>query len=265
MSARKIFLTLESFQREYAKRSFFYQLAACTAMARISKTQAAAEPQHFTRLADLALDGIGSADALPTVTIHNFVATASYGCEIDLERLSWLCMGEFNPRTFRAVKLRLTTPKSTALVFSSGKVVCTGNGSECAALTALHVYLSIVRKVHPSARMCSIKIQNIVASATFHAHVRLEELARAFMLRSAFDPELFPGLRLKLRAPRAKILVFCGGKVVITGCRNRADVARAWAAVQIMVAPYIWRQGTDTGAAPTHMSLTVRSNLGCFM
>ena len=162
-----------------------------------------------------------------------------------------------NPRTFRAVKLRLTTPKATALVFSSGKVVCTGGASEVAAMTALHVYLSIVRTVHPEAKMCSLTIQNIVASCKFSAPVRLEELARAFMLRSAFDPELFPGLRLKLRSPKAKILVFCGGKCVIAGCRNRADLARAWAAVKIMVSPYVWTTA-DGGVAPTHTAMTAK-------
>lgn len=93
-------------------------------------------------------------------------------------------------------------PKATALVFSSGKVVCTGGASEVAAMTALHVYLSIVQTVHPEAKMCSLTIQNIVASCKFPAPVRLEDLGRAFMLRSAFDPELFPGLRLKLRSPK---------------------------------------------------------------
>jgi len=72
-------------------------------------------------------------------------------------------------------------------------------------MTALHVYLSIVRTVQPDARMCSVTIQNIVASAKFEAPVRLEELARGFMLRSAFDPELFPGLRLKLREPKVRL------------------------------------------------------------
>ena len=227
-------------------------------MVRTSRSTPRAAPAPVTRLANLQLDGLGSTapEGSPTVTIHNVVATANFGCTIKLEQLAWQCYGEYNPKTFRAVKLRLTSPRSTALVFSSGKVVCTGGASECAALTAAHVYLSIVRTVHPEARMRSVTVQNIVASGNFGAPVRLEELARAFLLRSAFDPELFPGLRLKLRAPKAKILIFCGGKCVIAGCRNRADLARAWAAVRIMVAPYLWHAAEERGAAPTHVAMT---------
>lgn len=56
---------------------------------------------------------------------------------------------------------------------------------------------------------------------------------------------------------QAKILVFCGGKCVIAGCRNRADLARAWAAVKIMVSPYTWTTA-DGGVAPTHTATTAK-------
>lgn len=149
-------------------------------MVRTSRSNPNAVPAQITRLADLCLDGLGSSapEGSPTVAIHNVVATANFGCTIELEKLAWQCYGEYNPKTFRAVKLRLTNPRSTALIFSSGKVVCTGGASECAALTAVHVYLSIVRGVHPEARMRAVTVQNIVASGNFGAPVRLEELAR---------------------------------------------------------------------------------------
>lgn len=230
-------------------------------MVRTSRRQTRSVVATITRLSDLSLDGPTAPEPAgldPTlrVTIHNVVATASFGATFDLERLAWKCYGEYTPKTFRAVKLRLTSPRSTALIFSSGKVVCTGGASECAAITALHVYLSIVRTAYPEASMRAVTIQNIVASGAFGASVRLEELSRAFMLRSAFDPELFPGLRLKLRSPKAKILIFCGGKCVIAGCRNRSELARAWAAVRIMVTPYIWRSECEDGAEPSHTAMT---------
>ena len=128
-------------------------------MVRASRSQARQAPPQVTRLGDLGLDGVGSGPGPSVgspVVIHNVVVTANFGCVMDLEQLAWRCYGEYNPRTFRAVKLRLTEPRSTALVFSSGRVVCTGGASECAALTALHVFLSVTRVVHPEARMRSV-------------------------------------------------------------------------------------------------------------
>ena len=56
-----------------------------------------------TRLADIKLDEAvapRAPDADPTlrVTIHNVVATASFGATFDLEHLAWKCFGEYNPR-----------------------------------------------------------------------------------------------------------------------------------------------------------------------
>jgi len=191
----------------------------------------------------------------PDLMIHNVVATSNFGCRVDMEKVAWACYGEYNPRTFRAVKLRLAdSPKSTALVFASGKVVCTGSPSECAALVSVNLYLRLVRKVHPEARLCSVTIQNIVASCTLGRPVHLDSLARQLTLRSAFDPELFPGLRLKLKFPKTKVLVFCGGKCVIAGCRDRQAVAQALAAIRIIVTPHLWSE-TDARPEPTHTAL----------
>jgi len=120
-------------------------------MVRTSRAQARATSLTVTRLSELNIADTNATVDRADVVIHNVVATASFGVDVDLEKLAWFCYGEYNPRTFRAVKLRLTTPRyritkhhtlvlypklkgfhnrSTALIFSSGKVVCTGGASE---------------------------------------------------------------------------------------------------------------------------------------
>jgi len=56
-----------------------------------------------------------------SVVIHNVVATANFGCDLDLQRIAWAYHGEYNPSAFAAVQLRLPHPRTTALVFGSGK------------------------------------------------------------------------------------------------------------------------------------------------
>ena len=58
--------------------------------------------------------------------IHNVVSTISFQTPLDLPLIAWTYHGEYNPSAFAAVQLRLPNPKTTALVFSSGKMVCTG-------------------------------------------------------------------------------------------------------------------------------------------
>ena len=78
----------------------------------------------------------------------NIVATFDLG--VTPIHLKFLCLhlrnAEFNPKRFRAVIFRLRSPQSTALIFSTGKVVVTGCSSvENAKLAALK-YARIVEK-----------------------------------------------------------------------------------------------------------------------
>ena len=86
------------------------------------------------------------------ITIFNVVATANFGCTFDLTQIAWELNGEYNPKTFAAVQLRIACPKTTALVFGSGKVVCTGASSENAAWIALGIYLRKLSRFHPEVR-----------------------------------------------------------------------------------------------------------------
>ncbi len=47
---------------------------------------------------------------------------------------------EYNPRRFAAVIMRIRDPKTTALIFHSGKIVCTGAKSEQQSKTAAMKY-----------------------------------------------------------------------------------------------------------------------------
>jgi len=54
---------------------------------------------------------------------------------------------EYNPKRFAAVIMRLRDPKTTALIFSSGKMVCTGAKTEEASNRAARKYAKIVQKI----------------------------------------------------------------------------------------------------------------------
>lgn len=187
------------------------------------------------------------------VVVHNVVATANFGCELDLARIAWAYKGEYNPSTFAAVQLRLPKPRTTALVFGSGKVVCTGARNEFAALVALNTYFYMVWRLHPDARMVSQCIQNIVSSGSLGSSVRIDEMAKemALSLAGHYEPEIFPGFRLTVKGPDLKALVFTAGKVVLTGGKNREDIARAWSILRVVVEKFLTKN-TPGMVAVTH-------------
>ena len=59
--------------------------------------------------------------------IQNTISSYEVGTKLDLKRLSRKAINsEYKPTRFNGLKLRIRRPGTTALVFSSGKIVCAG-------------------------------------------------------------------------------------------------------------------------------------------
>lgn len=101
---------------------------------------------------------------------------------------------EYNPKRFAAVIMRIRDPKTTALIFSSGKMVCTGAKSEENSRDAAKKYAKSIKKVGFSVTMQDFKVQNIVGSCDVQFPISLESLSTSHDKFSTYEPELFPGL-----------------------------------------------------------------------
>lgn len=69
----------------------------------------------------------------------------------------------------------------------------------------------------------SIKIENIVASASLGIKIPLEKMIK-FLDGTEYEPEQFPGLVLRMKNPKVAFLLFSSGKIVCTGARKVKDV-----------------------------------------
>ena len=210
-------------------------------------------PRKRGRAAAAAPPGGTAAEGGPSrCVIHNVVSTADFGCTLDLAAIAWYWCGKYNPSAFAAVQLRLDSPRTTALLFSSGNVVCTGARSEYASLLALNIYFYMVSCVHPEAQLRRQRVENIVSSGSLGGGVRIDEMARqaVLVLHSHYEPEVFPGFRLGIKNPAMKILVFTSGNVVLTGGRSRAKIARAWDVLCAVVERFMAGETTGLVSMP---------------
>ena len=163
-----------------------------------------------------------------TVSIENVVATASINQRVDLILITKNFVDvQYHPDRFPGLVFRLKNPKTATLIFSSGKMVCTGAKSEEQARKAVQ---EVVRRLKeggiPIKNQAEIAIQNIVASVNLGGKIHLEEAARK-LPRSMYEPEQFPGLIHRMADPKTVILVFASGKLVCTGAKRVAEVYRA--------------------------------------
>ncbi|CAI0420093.1 unnamed protein product [Linum tenue] len=142
-------------------------------------------------------------------TLQNIVSTVNLGCELNLEQIALRAHdAEYNPKRFAAaVIMRTRDPKTTALIFASGKMVCKGANSELQLKLAARKYARAVQKL-------------------------------GFPAKFDYEPELFPGLVYRMKQPKVVLSIFASGKVVITGAKAREETYAAFENIYPVLAEF---------------------------
>jgi transcription initiation factor TFIID TATA-box-binding protein len=164
------------------------------------------------------------------IRIVNIVVNTSLKHDIPLEKMAaTLPNTEYNPEQFPGLVIRIKDPKTSALIFSSGNVVCTG-------ARTLHDVDESLKKIIKALTKINIKIiikpeitvQNIVASGSIGMMLNLNVLAMR-LNNIEYEPEQFPGLVYKLitKEVKATFLLFSNGKIVCTGTKSEEEVHMA--------------------------------------
>ena len=102
----------------------------------------------------------------PIIDIVNVVASASVDQKLDLYDIEKkFPETEYHPEQFPGLVFRLRSPKTATLVFSTGKMVCTGSKSEKLAVKAVNMVVTKLRKGGIKIKKDAVvTVQNIVSS-----------------------------------------------------------------------------------------------------
>ncbi|GAB6879573.1 TATA-box-binding protein [Halorubrum gandharaense] len=170
------------------------------------------------------------ADPKDTITIENVVASTGIGQELDLQSVAMDLEGaDYDPEQFPGLVYRTTDPKSAALIFRSGKIVCTGAKSVDAVHESLAIVFEELRELRiPVDDEPEVTVQNIVTSADLGESLNLNAIAIGLGLEHIeYEPEQFPGLVYRLDEPDVVALLFGSGKLVVTGGKSPDDAKEA--------------------------------------
>ena len=168
---------------------------------------------------------------MPQVIVQNVVATVDLDNKsLDLKKIAISAKNsDYNPKRFSGLIMRIRDPRTTALIFKTGKLVCLGAKSCQDAETATKKYAKIIKKLGFEVRFKNFKVQNIVGSCSLNFAVNLYKLSFAHAKFCTLDEETFPGLIYRLEKPKVVLLIFANGKVVITGAKNVSALNEALA------------------------------------
>jgi len=159
-----------------------------------------------------------------TIDIVNVVASTKLAEAFDLPKIELDLEGaEYNKMKFPGLVYRVKAPKAAFLIFTSGKIVCTGSKNVEDVRTVITNLANTLKSIgfEKVDLDPEIHIQNIVASADLKTRLNLNAVALGLGFENIeYEPEQFPGLVYRIKKPKIVVLIFSSGKLVITGGKS---------------------------------------------
>lgn len=162
------------------------------------------------------------------IKVENVVASVHLHKKIPLMQVAKrLKNTEYDPEQFPGLVLRLEEPDMSALVFSSGRIVCTGAKNRDEVERAVEEIIKQLGEADVKIdKEPTIEIQNMVGAGSLGTRLDLNKLI--FELEYAeYEPEQFPGLVYKLPNSNVTFLLFGTGKIVCTGAKYHKEIDEA--------------------------------------
>jgi len=172
-------------------------------------------------------------------TTHNMVCTTHVTTDskkIDLDVIA-NCVpnSTYDKKRFAAITIRLEEPRTTALLFSSGKLVVTGAVSKQMAISAVRSTIYILENVFPYLDIASrsFSVQNIVCNIKVANVERIDvnRLHEKFSTHCTYQPSIFPGLIFRPPESPIVLIIFKSSRIVVTGAREYDDVVDGFSKV----------------------------------
>lgn len=168
--------------------------------------------------------------AIPTT--HNMVCTIHITTDakkFDLDVIAdCVPNSTYDKRRFAAITIRLEEPRTTALLFSSGKLVITGAVSKQMAISAVRSTIYTLANVfeHLNISCHSFAVQNIVCNVKIPGieTIDVKKLYELFATHCTYQPSIFPGLIFRPPESPIVLLIFKSSRIVVTGAREYDDV-----------------------------------------
>jgi len=159
------------------------------------------------------------------VNIEDVTAVTDIETEIPLEKfVEENEEAEFELEHCDGVVFRMKEPRVTALVFPSGKIICTGSKSIQQAKESLDRIVERVGKLGIDVPDDpQIEIEKIVAAFKMTKPFDLKKISES-LEGSVYDPEKFPGLVYMTTDPPSEFLIRENGKIICTGSNSIKDI-----------------------------------------
>lgn len=172
------------------------------------------------------------------IVINNVVCSFSVRCHLNLRDIALNGHNVEFRRENGMVTMKLRKPYTTASMWSSGKITCTGATSEeqvrpsrCSlnlshtdlfsllfqAKVAARRYARCLQKLEFKTRLHNFRIVNVLGTCHMPWDIKITNFSERHREDASYEPELHPGVTYKLKTPKATLKIFSTGSVTVTG------------------------------------------------
>lgn len=148
--------------------------------------------------------------------ISNVVCSYSTRCHLNLKRIAMEGLHVEYKRENNMVNMRLRKPLSTATIWSSGKITCTGATTELDAYKAARRFCRLLQKMKFKVRLSNYRVVNVLASCSMAFDIDLNKVANEFRQECSYEPELHPGATFRIKQYRCTLKLFTTGSITLT-------------------------------------------------
>jgi len=162
---------------------------------------------------------------MPKINIVNIVLSGHIHRFIPLDLIASKVENvQYNPEEFPGLIIRLKDPKTTIILFSTGKIGLTG----CLPKMRIERVISTIniefKKINfklPS--KIDFNIENIVAMIDIGFKLNLDKVG-IILKDFEYDPHQFPGIIYRISNFIMCFLIFSSGKIIIVGAKNNKEL-----------------------------------------
>jgi TATA-box binding protein (TBP) (component of TFIID and TFIIIB) len=162
------------------------------------------------------------------IVINNVICSFNVGCHLNLRRIAVNGANVEYRKANRMVTMRLRKPYTTASMWSSGKVICTGATSEAQAKVATRRFARCLLKLGFEVRFHNFRVVNVLGTCSMPFAIKIMAFSERFKGNAGHEPEIHPGVTYKLTRSKATLKIFSTGSLTITA----PSVANVQAAVE---------------------------------
>ncbi|KAH9491706.1 TATA box-binding protein-like protein 1 [Bulinus truncatus] len=150
------------------------------------------------------------------IIINNVVSTFSTRCYLNLKKIAMEGAHVEYRRENGMLNMKLRKPNTTATIWSSGKITCTGSTSEDEAKFAARRIARRLQKLGFNIRFSSFKVVNVLGTCSLPFGIKLNQFSEANRGIASYEPELHPGVTYQIKDPKATLKIFSTGSITVT-------------------------------------------------